>query len=151
MPESTTQSNTGPALAELASRFRSHNRRSAEAKLEGARTLLEAREIAQHGQWASFVEDAGISPRTASRLIRLARAGVKSADMADLSEEGCETVIREALEITRIGAEYADADRARMPWQLSGDEIRAQRWEFAGAMVSAVAALPVDQREQALA
>ena len=80
----TTRSNTRAILAELAERASALHRRSIESYIECGRVLLEAREVADHGQWGEFLHQAGIPERTAQRMTRLARAGIKPDTVSDL-------------------------------------------------------------------
>ena len=70
-------SNSGATLAELAKQARGFHVTTIENYLALGFVLTEARAIAPHGDWLPFLKDAGISPDTAQRAMRLARAGVK--------------------------------------------------------------------------
>ena len=76
--------NSDAILDELAERAASLHQRALDSWIECAYVLLEAREIAEHGQWLQFLQHAGISERTAQRMLRLARAGLKSDTASDL-------------------------------------------------------------------
>ena len=39
---------------------------------------LEAKKVCPHGEWSVFLEDAGIPPRTARRMLAFAMAGVQN-------------------------------------------------------------------------
>lgn len=39
------------------------------------KSLIEAKELCEHGQWTGFLKDAGIPPRTAQRYMRLVQSG----------------------------------------------------------------------------
>ena len=77
-------SNAGAVLAELAERARQSYSDSVKAWVATAYVLAEAREIATHGQWTPFLAEAGIPPRTARRMLQLARAGIKTVTVTDL-------------------------------------------------------------------
>ena len=49
-----------------------------------ADALAEARDLCEHGEWAAHLRKTGIPDRTATRMMRLARAGIKTATVADL-------------------------------------------------------------------
>lgn len=68
----------------LAARFRRHHRSAIDSWIAAAEVLAEARDTLGHGQWGPFLKACGISPRSASRMVRVARTGIKSATMADL-------------------------------------------------------------------
>lgn len=76
---SPTESSTSNVASfdDLARRFRQHHGRSIEAWLAAAETLLEARETLKHGRWGPFLEACAIGERTAQRMVRVARTGVK--------------------------------------------------------------------------
>ena len=67
-----TKSNTKATLADLAKRARKQHSGHLQSWMECAKTLAEAREIATHGEWLPFLEEAGIHRRTASRMLALA-------------------------------------------------------------------------------
>ena len=76
--EKIAASNSGTTLAELAQRAGALHRKSVDSWLACAEVLLEARAVAAHGEWTEFLREAGIPERTAQRMIKLARAGVKA-------------------------------------------------------------------------
>lgn len=85
----TTHSNRLPTLAAGIRTAHGAVERSAIAAAEHAlaagRMLAEAKALVAHGHWATWLaEHTGISARTASRYMRLARAGLNSATVADL-------------------------------------------------------------------
>ena len=84
----TVRSNVAATLFAIAERAGLLFRRSTDASLSCGRELLQAREIADHGDWLPFLHQAGIPPRTAQRLMRVAEyAGddeVKCATVAHL-------------------------------------------------------------------
>ena len=57
---------------------------AAERALEAGRALIEAKSLVQHGEWLSFLKDAGIPERTAQRYLALASSGLKSDTVSDL-------------------------------------------------------------------
>ena len=113
-------SNAGPILSELAERAGRHYGQSTAAWLKCAAVLLEAREIAGHGDWMPFLRDAGIPARTASRMLDFARTDIQIGHLADLTR-------------TEIDALIAQAHRD-FPH-------RAPDWEYARALVEAVIAI----------
>ena len=78
-----------PELQDLAGAIREQTVRTAEVL---GRSLLRARRLAKHGEWLSFLELAGISPRVAQRLMQFVRAmdaGARvSVSLAALLETG---------------------------------------------------------------
>ena len=80
----TLASNTEATLAELAAKAAGLHTRSIEAWLECAGLLLQAREVAKHADWLPFLSKAGIAERTAQRMLKVARCGLKSAIVSDL-------------------------------------------------------------------
>ena len=77
-------SNSAPALAALAERAGNLYRRSLTDWMRCAAVLLEARTVAQHGGWLPFLKAAGIPPRTAQRMIRIAGAGLQMRQLTHL-------------------------------------------------------------------
>ena len=77
-------SNSAPALAALAERAGNLYRRSLTDWMRCAAVLLEARTVAQHGEWLPFLKAAGIPPRTAQRMIRIAGAGLQMRQLTHL-------------------------------------------------------------------
>ena len=75
--------NRSPVLDELASRAAKFYAQSVGAWMACAEVLLEARNLAAHGEWLPFLEAAGIPERTAQRMIAVARAGFKSDTVSD--------------------------------------------------------------------
>ena len=71
------KTNSGVMLAELAVRARQQHGASIKAWMETANTLLEARKIAEHGDWLPWLKFVGIDRRTASNMVRLAELGLK--------------------------------------------------------------------------
>lgn len=64
--------NSDAVLFELAGRAGTLFRKSNADALACGRVLLEAREIAGHGKWLSFLRDADMPARTAQRLMKAA-------------------------------------------------------------------------------
>ena len=52
--------------------------------METAAALVEARDLCGRGEWGPWLDKTGIPERTAQRMIRMARAGIKPATVADL-------------------------------------------------------------------
>ena len=115
-PPSAT-SNAGPILAELAERARGHYDQSTASWLKAAAVILEARKIAQHGDWAAFLRDAGIPARTASRMLGFARIGIQISHLAVLTRSEVAGLV------TQAGRDFPD---------------RAPDSEYAKALVQAV-------------
>ena len=84
MPESTTQSNTERTLTDLAKRAGNLYKRSLTDWMACADVLLEARAVAQHGEWLPFLDEAGVPPRTAQRMIRIADSGLQMRHVTHL-------------------------------------------------------------------
>ena len=78
------KTNTQAALNKLAARASELHGQSVKAWMDCAATLAEAHEIADHGQWLSFLEQAGIGIRTSQRMLRIAKAGLKYDTMTHL-------------------------------------------------------------------
>ena len=76
--------NSDAILDELADRAAGFHQRAIDSWIKCAYVLLEAREIASHGQWLRFLQHAGIPERTSQRMLRIARAGLKSDTVSDL-------------------------------------------------------------------
>ena len=83
-----------PALAkEVAGLHREigqHATAMAEKALQAGAALAEAKALAGHGNWSDWLSDAGITERTARRYMRLHRADLESATVADLGLNGAE-------------------------------------------------------------
>ena len=83
------KNNAGAVLFELAERAGGLFRRSNADAMICGRVLLEAREIAGHGQWLPFLRDAGVTARTAQRLMKVAEfVGDNDTKCAFLSHFG---------------------------------------------------------------
>ena len=107
-----------PTLDDLAERFRKHYRRSIKAYLEASETLLEARELADHGRWLPFLETINIRERTAQRMLRLARSGLKYDMVSDLGG------IAAALDYLKLVDDVAEAERTITSLNETIDELR---------------------------
>ena len=120
----------GPALSnyltmlavEVAGQIAVYKRSSTAANrayLTAGAKLLEAREMAPHGQWATFLEACGIETRTARNMMTLARAGLSADDVtAAGGVRGALESLREAAKavLVRYGelspsASHAEARR----------------------------------------
>ena len=86
--------NADAVLKDLAARAAVYWKRSQESWIECAYVLLEARQVAGHGEWLPFLADIGLAERTASRMLLIAEAGLKSATVADLGgvAKACEFI-----------------------------------------------------------
>ena len=78
-----TGSNRAAALDEIAFRARRAWRKSSDDYMAAAQALLEARELCEHGEWLPWLDKTGIAPRTASRMLQIARAGIEIGHVAD--------------------------------------------------------------------
>ena len=78
------QSNRTAVLNEIAFRARRSWRKTGEEYMEAAAALVEARDLCEHGEWGPWLAKTGIPERTAQRMIRIARADIKPATVADL-------------------------------------------------------------------
>lgn len=105
-----------PALAkEVAGLHREigqHATAMAEKALEAGAALSEAKALCKHGTWANWLKNTGIPERSAQRYMKLHRAGLKSATVADL---GGIAEAEKFLSKTRFTSE-ADMDRAARAW-----------------------------------
>jgi hypothetical protein len=64
----------------------SHAREAARHALEAGRLLVEAKEIAGHGNWSDWLgENCSLGERTAQRYMRLHKSGLKPTHVSDLS------------------------------------------------------------------
>ena len=62
---------------------------TAEKMIALGKALIEAKDLLRHGEWNQWLTDnTGISSRTASNYMRIARAGLKSETVADLGIKG---------------------------------------------------------------
>ena len=133
-----------PTLDDLAERFRKHYRRSIKAYLEASETLLEARELAEHGEWLTFLETINIHARTAQRMLRLARSGLKYDMVSDLGG------IAAALDYLKLVDDVAEAERTITSRNETIDELRervAFNEELATRKDGAESAILNSQRE----
>ena len=89
-------SNATAVLAELAGRASRHHGQSVAAWMRCAAVILEARKIAQHGDWSMFLRDAGIPACTANRMLIFARTGIEIGQMADLTRTEIAALISQA-------------------------------------------------------
>ena len=99
--------NKTPILTELAERAARAYGQSIESWVRAAYVLLEAREIANHGEWLNLLEHAGIPDRTAQNMLRMAKAGLKYETVSDLGG------IRATRDFLTV------ADRARKNWRVA--------------------------------
>ncbi len=106
--------------AEAAEHYCRHKRASTEAiaaYLAGGAALIEAKAALKHGEWLPWLAETGIPERTARRMMRIARTGLKSATVADLG--GVEAAL--ALPPKRL----ATLARAELPGAREIDKIGA--------------------------
>ena len=84
--------------------------------MEAAATLVEARELSEHGEWMPWLEKTGIPERTAQRMMQLARAGIKSDTLTVLGASRIiELLAGNAQKV--IGKVWAEGDPP-----ITGDE-----------------------------
>lgn len=83
------------SLADLAERVRIANeavivaqRTTAEKAVEAGRLLCQAKEECPHGDWAPFLERAGIRDRQARRLMQIARSGLEIGHVSEMGIKG---------------------------------------------------------------
>jgi hypothetical protein len=62
-----------------------HEKAAAAKALEAGAALVEAKALVRHGQWKYFLTGTGIPERSAQRYMALARGGLESAIVADMS------------------------------------------------------------------
>ena len=150
-------SNSGAVLAELARRASTLHSKSVDSWLACAEVLLEARAVASHGEWSGFLREAGIPQRTARRMLTYARCGIENGHMAVLTYTEIDAVIASArndhwttVERLHRIREAANGPDDAIPGELRGavweyragwlyepEELAAQEWEYAGAVVEA--------------
>ena len=155
--EKISASNSRAVLAELAQRASTLHRNRLKAGLRARKWLLEARRVASHGEWSGFLREAGIPQRTARRMLTYARCGIESGHMAVLAFTEIDAVIakaraenREGVSLLRRIREAAGGPDDAIPAELCGsvweyragwlyepEELAAQEWEYAGAVVGA--------------
>ena len=80
----TENSNLSIVLDEMAVRAGAFYRKSNENYMEAAAELVKARDLVPHGGWGPWLQKARIPGRTATRMMRLHRAGIKSATVANI-------------------------------------------------------------------
>ena len=106
-PRFTTRSNSDSTLFTLCERAGKLYRKSTLDALACGKLLLQARAVAEHGKWLTSLAEAGISPRSAQDLMRVAEyAGDDEAKCAAVAHLG----IRQTLEFLRA------VERARAAW-----------------------------------
>ena len=101
-------SNSETILGELAERAGRLHGQSVVAWIDAANLLLEARKVAEHGEWLPFLEHAGIPRRTAQRMLRIAEAGLKSDTVSRLGG------IRATLQYLAAGDKACELWRAAL-------------------------------------
>ena len=89
-------SNATAVLAELAGRASRHHGQSVAAWMRCAAVILEARKIAQHGDWSMFLRDAGIPACTANRMLIFAGTGIQIGHLAVLTRTEIAALIAQA-------------------------------------------------------
>ena len=76
------RSNLSVTLDELAIRTSRAYRQSGDYWMVAAAGLVEARDLVPHGAWGAHLAKTGVPERTAQRMMRISRAGVKCATVA---------------------------------------------------------------------
>jgi|GEM_PF-3428090 len=107
----------------------------AERALLAGNALIEAKGIVRHGEWSRWLQDhCALSERSAQRYMQMARAGLKSATVADLGIRGA------AASIARRSS--AAGDPSSVAW---ADEFAIMLL----AMLADYASQPTPQRRRA--
>ena len=114
-------SNRLAILDELAITTGRDYRQSGESYMAAAAKLVKARDLCEHGEWGPHLEKTGIPERTATRMIRLARAGIKSATVADLGVGRVDEILAQVPEAT-AGLVWPETGET-----ITGDEIVRMR------------------------
>ena len=138
-------SNSGAVLIELAERAGRHYGRSVEEWFKCANVLLQARELAVHGEWADFLAHAGIPRSTAARMLRLARVGVQMCHVTHLGirrVDGLICCLQRAFDDAILDSRERYADRDLRRWSLTPDELDAEFPGTARALVVLLAGRP---------
>jgi len=78
-----TASQLSVPLQDIARHYVGARRRSGEAVLDSARWLSEARSLAEHGEWYTFLEATGTSEDTAETLLNLHRRAMSDGRFAE--------------------------------------------------------------------
>jgi len=83
----------------------------AERALVAGNALIEAKGLLQHGEWGRWLQDhCAMSERSAQRYMQMARAGLKSATVADLGIRGAAASIARRATASRDPSSVARAD-----------------------------------------
>jgi hypothetical protein len=95
--------------------IRRQSEQTARDVIEAGRQLIEAKALLPHGEWLAWLRDhVGLSPRTASRYMHIARSGFEIGHLADLAL-GVADPTPIAADIRRYGAaawnEFVDVGR----------------------------------------
>ena len=77
-------SNRKAALDGLAFEARRNWRLSVEHWLASAAAVAEARDLCEHGEWGPWLRKTAIPETTSRRMLTIAKAGIKSATVADM-------------------------------------------------------------------
>jgi hypothetical protein len=94
---------------------------AAERAIAAGHALIEAKDLVQHGEWASWLEkNAGFSERTARRYMQLARSGLKTATVADLGIRAAAASLAKAAEQRNWATGLDEADVARLD-EIAGE------------------------------
>ncbi len=115
-----TKSNRLPTLADEARQAHSeilhHVESAAKRALAAGAALAEAKALCAHGKWGDWLAETGIPERSAQRYMRLHRAGLKSATVADLGLSQAERIAGV------IEKAWPQANRGRVLTGSRGDE-----------------------------
>ena len=146
-------SNSGAVLIELAERAGRHYGRSVEEWFKCANVLLQARELAVHGEWADFLAHADIPRSTAARMLRLARVGVQMCHVTHLGirrvdglicylRRVFDDAIGDCRERYEAWLDQGRSDHDWRQWNLTPDELDAKFPGTARALVVLLAGRP---------
>ena len=121
-------SNRLPILADEAKRAHSetlhHIEKAAERALAAGAALVEAKALCAHGAWGAWLAETGIPERSAQRYMKLHRAGLKSAIVADMGIAKAENVAALGLKLwPKDGAGYEASG-----FNLDGSTAYALTW-----------------------
>jgi hypothetical protein len=81
---------------------------AAERAITAGHLLIEAKELAGHGEWLPYLKALGIPPRTAQRYMTLAASGCKSATVAHLGIGRAERFIALTVRCLELAAELQE-------------------------------------------
>jgi hypothetical protein len=88
---------------------------AAERSIAAGHLLMEAKELAGHGEWLPYLKALGIPPRTAQRYMTLAASGFKSATVAYLGIRRAERFIAMIDQCWELHAELSQLGESLSP------------------------------------